>query len=323
MTINRRVMTVVGATGKQGGSVARSLLQNADFEVRCLTRDAGSSKAEALRSLGAEVVQVDGFNEAETQKAIAGSWGIFINNGYTNSPTVRDGRYDLDFGNCILRSAAAAGIQHVVFSSQPSAESLTNGAIRTPILDVKAYGDSWGRANPAFTTFTPIMSSWYLEDFLMPSFYQGFEVPWICVDEDFGDLVHGIFLNPLRWNRRTVQAVGDIVSFEDIVNTFIRVTEKKARFIGYEDPAQFPAFDKPELKESSDVFAFYQLRHGEIFGNGITECRTALELKQAAFKAKGSKGRKRLTTCAEWFTELYNSPTGKPCTLDACSMDTK
>lgn len=51
--------------------------------------------------------------------------------------TVRSGRYELDFGNCILRSAAAMGIQHVVFSSQPSAGELTNGAIRTPILDGK------------------------------------------------------------------------------------------------------------------------------------------------------------------------------------------
>jgi hypothetical protein len=90
------------------------------------------------------------------------------------------------------------------------------------------------------------MSSWYMEDFLMPSFYQGFggfpfnkdsegqltlrspligggeSVPWICIEEDFGDLVHGIFLNPLRWNRRTVQAVGDIQSFADVVDTFAR-----------------------------------------------------------------------------------------------------
>jgi hypothetical protein len=85
-----------------------------------------------------------------------------------------------------------------------------------------------------------------MEDFLMPSFYQGFggfpmnkdsdglftlrspligggeRVPWICIDEDFGDLVHGIFLNPVRWNRRTVQAVGDILSFADVVDTFAR-----------------------------------------------------------------------------------------------------
>ncbi|KAF3403484.1 NmrA-like family domain-containing protein [Penicillium rolfsii] len=323
--------------GAQGGSVTRSLLQNPEFQVRCLTRDVSSSKAEELRSLGAEVVQMDGSNEEQTQQAIIGSWGIFINNGYVLSETVRNGSYELDFGNCILRSAAAVGIQHVVFSSQPSAEELTNGAIKTPVLDVKAYGEAWGCANPVFTTFTPIMSSWYMEDFLMPSFYRGFggfpfhpdkegyltfsspliggreDVPWISMEDDFGDLVHGIFLNPMRWNRRTVQAVGDIVPFNQIVDIFINITGKKARFIGYEDPAEFPAFGKPELQESRDVFSFYRLREGEIFGNGITESRTAADLKRAAFEAKSKRrqGRDQLTTCTEWFARTFGSASEK------------
>ncbi|KAJ5382503.1 Cytochrome P450 [Penicillium concentricum] len=334
MTISseRKIVTVVGATGKQGGSVARSLLQNPEFHVRCLTRDGSSKKASELRALGADVVQTDGFDDSLTRDAISGSWGIFINNGYSNTDDVRAGRYELDFGNRILQSAAAAGIANVVFSSQPSAEELTNGKIRTPVLDVKAWGEAWGRANPVFTAFTPIMCSWYMEDFLMPSFYQGFggfpmekdsdglftlrspllgggeRVPWICIDEDFGDLVHGIFLNPGRWNRRTVQAVGDILSFADVVDTFTRVTVRNqpARFIGYEDPETFPAFEKPELKESKDVFSFYQMRDGEIFGCGITESQTAAELKRAATQAKKSSGgRESLMTCAEWFADVF------------------
>jgi len=192
-----------------------------------------------------------------------------------------------------------------------------------------------------------------MEDFLMPSFYQGFggfpfnkdsegqltlrspliggaeNVPWICMEEDFGDLVHGIFLNPLRWNRRTVQAVGDIQSWAEIVDTFVRgmqmtlmitwilcvplitdvfnlVHKQPARFIGYSDPSTFPAFGKPELKESKDVFEFYQLRDGEIFGCGITESQTAAELKKAAYQAKkGTKGRETLMTCEEWFADVF------------------
>ncbi|KAJ5715318.1 Cytochrome P450 [Penicillium malachiteum] len=332
MTISteRKIISVVGATGKQGGSVLRSLIQNPQFIVRCLTRDGSSGKAKSLRALGAEVAQMDGFDDDSTLSAISGSWGIFINNDYGNNELVRGGQYDQDFGNRILRNAAGAGIRHVVFSSQPSAEELTDGKIRTPILDIKAWGEAWGRANPAFTTFTPIMSSWYMEDFLMPAFYQGFggfpldkdpegyltlrspliggeeNVPWICIEEDFGDLVHGIFLNPLRWNRRTVQAVGDIKSWAGVVNTFSQVTKEPARFIGYEDPAAFPAFDKPELKESRDVFAFYQMRDGEIFGCGITESQTAAALKKEAVRAKGVAGaRESLMSCAEWFADIF------------------
>lgn len=53
--------------------------------MRCLTRDQSSAKASALRELGAEVVQCDGFDDDSICQAIAGSWGIFINNGYTNT----------------------------------------------------------------------------------------------------------------------------------------------------------------------------------------------------------------------------------------------
>lgn len=98
------------------------------------------------------------------------------------------------------------------------------------------------------------MAAWYLEDFLMPNFCEGFggfpwtedeegyltfkspliggreRVPWISIQDDFGDVVHGIFLTPLRWNKRTVQAASDIVSFNDIVTTFIGGMSGPANF---------------------------------------------------------------------------------------------
>ncbi|RHZ66405.1 hypothetical protein CDV55_103991 [Aspergillus turcosus] len=329
MASSRKVVAVFGATGRQGGSVARSLLKNGQFEVLCVTRNSLSPRAQELQALGARVVQGDGSDRTRMCEILKGTWGAFINNGYTNSPEVRSGRYDLDFGNQALVSAAAAGVKHVVFSSQPSAEDLSNGKIRTPILDIKAYGEKWGRECPQFVTFTPVMASWYLEDFLMPNFCEGFggfpwtedeqgyltfkspliggneRVPWISVEDDFGDLVHGIFLNPLRWNKRTVQAAADIVSFSDIVAAFVSVTRRKARFIPL-TCSEFPDLDREEMKESRDVFAFYQSRNGEVFGNGITETDTAAELKRLAGIAKGGKGKMGLTTCREWFEKHFS-----------------
>jgi hypothetical protein len=68
--------------GKQGGSVARSLLQNPAFRVRCITRDPTSKETQALRELGAEWVQGDGLDETGMEALLMGAWGIFINNGY-------------------------------------------------------------------------------------------------------------------------------------------------------------------------------------------------------------------------------------------------
>ena len=53
----QRIVTVIGATGTQGGAVARALLADGTFAVRAVTRNMHSPKAEALTALGAEVVQ--------------------------------------------------------------------------------------------------------------------------------------------------------------------------------------------------------------------------------------------------------------------------
>ena len=55
-----RLIAVTGATGNQGGSVAKLLLQYpGEFKVRAITRDAHSESSQALADLGAEIVQAD------------------------------------------------------------------------------------------------------------------------------------------------------------------------------------------------------------------------------------------------------------------------
>lgn len=64
--------------------MVRSLLAHKDkiFRVRIITRDPQSEKAQAVASLGAELVQADGLDSDQIVNAFANSWGAFIN---TNS----------------------------------------------------------------------------------------------------------------------------------------------------------------------------------------------------------------------------------------------
>lgn len=77
-----RIIAVTGATGNQGGSVAKLLLKYPEeYKVRAITRDANSSSSKALASLGAEIVEAD-LTKPETLKAaVDGCWGVF---GVTN-----------------------------------------------------------------------------------------------------------------------------------------------------------------------------------------------------------------------------------------------
>lgn len=52
-----KVISVFGATGKQGGAVVRNLLQSNQWQVRAITRDPSKEAAKALEKLGAKVVK--------------------------------------------------------------------------------------------------------------------------------------------------------------------------------------------------------------------------------------------------------------------------
>ena len=60
--MSKRILTILGATGKQGGSVVNSILGDAaassKFSVRAVTRDVTKDSAKALAAKGAEVVSV-------------------------------------------------------------------------------------------------------------------------------------------------------------------------------------------------------------------------------------------------------------------------
>ena len=54
----KKVIAVIGATGAQGGGLARAILADVggSFSVRAITRNANSEKAQALAAMGAAVL---------------------------------------------------------------------------------------------------------------------------------------------------------------------------------------------------------------------------------------------------------------------------
>ena len=64
-----KTIAVTGATGTQGGSVARVLLQSGNWKVRAVTRNPKGEAAQALAAQGAEVVAADFNDEGSLVKA--------------------------------------------------------------------------------------------------------------------------------------------------------------------------------------------------------------------------------------------------------------
>lgn len=110
---------------------------------------------------------------------------------------------------------------------------------------VKIQVERQAYTTKGFKTVTPIVAAWFMENWLEPDYADLFggwptfpdsegyltyktpfwggkeDFPWISMKDDFGDLVHGVFVNPLRWNRRLIQGSSDIVSSAEVVNTFV------------------------------------------------------------------------------------------------------
>ncbi|MEU5870918.1 NmrA family NAD(P)-binding protein [Glycomyces sp. NPDC047369] len=76
MTTRTAPVLVTGATGKQGGATARSLLA-ADVPVRALVRDPGTERARELQALGAELVTGDLRDRDSIVRAAAGARAVF------------------------------------------------------------------------------------------------------------------------------------------------------------------------------------------------------------------------------------------------------
>src|SRR6266481_5187025 len=110
-------VVVSGSTGKQGGAVARGLLERG-HKVRAVTRDTNSSQAKSLATAGATLVAASLEDTALTQ-ALEGATSLF-------AMTTPSGGTDAETrqGVAAADAAKAAGV-HLVFTSVGSANRQT------------------------------------------------------------------------------------------------------------------------------------------------------------------------------------------------------
>lgn len=63
---------------------------------------------------------------------------------------------------------------------------------------------------------------WYSEDtnqtvvLAVPPYGGDGRMPWVSLNDDFGDIVHGIFLDPQETHGKHVQAISQMIQFQDL-----------------------------------------------------------------------------------------------------------
>lgn len=115
-----KTITVFGATGHQGGAVARALARDSQNfkEVRGITRNVQQEvKVENLKNDGVVVIQCDLDNSDNIRMSLNGADGAFIVT-YTEFGESDCIEKEIQRGKNIVDACIKAGVPHIVYSTQ-------------------------------------------------------------------------------------------------------------------------------------------------------------------------------------------------------------
>jgi uncharacterized protein YbjT (DUF2867 family) len=207
-----RLVVVFGATGRQGGAVARHLLAGG-WRVRGVTRNPDSDAARALAETGAEVVRADMADPTTLWAALHDAYGVFsVQNPMTSG---LDG--EVAQGRNVGHAAAVADARHLVYASAGTGERGTAIGSWESKLTVQAHLE---RLSLPLTVlrptaymelmsdkaFYPPVAVWHLMPKLMG---EDRPVQWLCLD-DFGAVVARVFAEPDRFVGADLRLASDV-----------------------------------------------------------------------------------------------------------------
>ena len=225
MTDQKEVL-VTGATGGQGGAVARRLRERG-WAVRALVRDPRAARARELAARGVRLVTGDLDDPRSLREAARGVHGVF--SVQPSDLTAPDPALEIRRGRNVADAAAAAEVAHLVYSSVGAA-GRNSGVIhfetKTEIeAHVRAVGIPATVLRPVF-----FMENWPSLVTLSPA---GERVGAIALDpdtrlqmialEDIGRIAAHAFDRPDEHIDRTIEIAGDEPTVRQIAETFTRV----------------------------------------------------------------------------------------------------
>jgi uncharacterized protein YbjT (DUF2867 family) len=270
-----QMITVFGATGAQGGGLARAILADPArrFTVRAVTRTPDSAAARALAIAGAEVVTADLDDAAGVERAMRGAHGAFCVTNYWEhlSP-----ERELAQARTLARAAGAAGIGHVVWSTlEDTREYLVPGTAMPALAggyNVPHF-DAKGEANRAFLDrglpTTLLYTSFYWDnlihfgmqprraadgalEFVLP--VGDAAMPGIAAD-DIGPCALGIFARGGGLIGKSIGIAGEHLTGAQMAEQLTLALGETVRHAAV-TPAQFAALGFPGADDLANMFRF-------------------------------------------------------------------
>ncbi|MDR2188143.1 MAG: NmrA family NAD(P)-binding protein [Azonexus sp.] len=243
MSYSASPVLVTGATGAQGGATARALLA-AGFPVRILTRDPQSPTAQALLTLGAEVIQGDMNEPASLVVAAEGAYGLFS----VQRPDVDGSDSERRHGYALLEAARQCGVRHLVHTSVCEAGRHQNfPGWENRRWYQKYWTDKWDIEEKArhagFLHWTILKPAFMMDNFaqpkarsMFPHLQQGRIITALRPDtrlqltcaDDVGAFAAAAFAAPARFDRRNIDLGAEALTMTEVAAILSRLLQKRA-----------------------------------------------------------------------------------------------
>lgn len=275
----KKVIAVIGATGAQGGGLARAIAaeQEGPFAVRAITRKPDSEKARALAALGVEVVAADADDPSSLARAFEGAYGAFcVTNFWEHASPERE----IAQATAMARASRKAGLEHVIWSTLEDTRAWVplddarlptlRGSYKVPHFDAKGSVDRVFAEEAAPTTY--LLASFFWENFIhfgmgprkgpdgalvlaLP--LGGQKLPGIGA-EDIGRCAHGIFLTGASTVGERIGIAGEILSGEEMASQMGDALGRAVRFQDVPFDA-YRAMGFPGADDLGNMFQFQAL----------------------------------------------------------------
>ena len=279
---DKKIIAVVGATGQQGGGLARAILDDAsgEFALRAITRRPDSDAARQLAARGAEIVTADLDDEASLTSALRGAYGAFFVTAFWEYNSVEREQAQ---ARAMANAAKAAGLAHVIWSTLPDTrEHLAEDSVPTLSGHYKVpHFDSKGEAETFFVEAgvptTNLSTTFYFEsfiDFFAPKRVDGELVLSLPMGdrrlsgiaaEDIGRTAFGIFQFGPTLAGQTVPISGDNLTGEEYAAVFTKVLGSQVTYVPLAVDAVRTS-GVPGADDLANMFYFYAEHEAEFAG---------------------------------------------------------
>lgn len=239
--MDEKSVLVFGATGQQGGAVARAL-RSAGWHVRALVRDPAGEAAKALEAIGVALHKGAFSDVASIDAAMAGAYGVFSvqpSSGQGAAYGITDAE-EVRYGKTVADMAATHHVRHLVYTSGGAAGKGETGLGH---FDSKTEIEEHVRGLPIHSTI--VRPAAFMEMLMLPGmgldqgrfsfFMRPDQVMQFIAADDIGKIVASIFADPERFAGRTIEIAGDEVTGRGIQDVLSRAAGRTITYHRFPD----------------------------------------------------------------------------------------